>query len=75
MGSGEVTADTKSTGHYDALSHHRIIRNGLEIEATEGIVALEYHYDDNTSSHTMMLNSFLAPYMPDFGDSALVCFR
>ena len=49
MGSGEVTADTKSTGHYDALSHHSIIRNGLEIEATEGIVALEYHYDDNTS--------------------------
>lgn len=70
-----MTADTKCTGHYDYLSHHSIIRNGLDIEETQSIVAMEYHYDDNTSEHSMYLSSFLAPYMPDFGDSAHISRR
>ena len=67
-----MTADTKCSGKYDSLSHHSIIRNGLEIEGEQSVVAMEYHYEDNTSSHTMTLASFLAPYLADVGTSTTV---
>lgn len=67
MPEGPVTANTASNGEYSSLLHHSIIRNGLEIEATESVVAMEYHYKDNTSSHSFRVGSFLAPYLPDVG--------
>lgn len=66
---GTVTADTKCSGHDDYRTLYSVIRNGLEIETDTVTIAMEYHYEDNTSSHTFYMASFLAPYLPSMGDS------
>lgn len=45
-----------------------MIRNGLEIEKETVTIAMEYHYEDNTSSHNFYMATFLAPYLPSMGD-------
>lgn len=68
MPEGSVTANTPCNGHYEFLYHHSVIRNGLEIEGDECVVAMEYHYEDNTSSHTFRIGGFLSPYAADVGE-------
>ena len=69
--SGAVSSSTSSTGDYGYLTHHSIIRNGLEVEGENNVVAMEFHFDDTTSSHTLRIGTFLAPYTADFGSSRM----
>ena len=64
-----MSASTTSTGDYGYLTHHSIIRNGLEVEGENNVVAMEFHYDDPDTSHLLMMGTFLAPYTADFGSS------
>lgn len=74
--SGTVSSWTTSNNNYEYLSHHSIIRNGLEVEGENNVVAMEFHFDDTSSSHLLMIGTFLAPYTADFGSSRIVdCFR
>ena len=66
---GTVSAGTSCSRHDDYRMLHSVIRNGLEIESDSVTIALEYHYDDNTSSHSFYMSTFLAPYLPSMGDS------
>ena len=40
MPEGSVTANTPCNGHYEFLYHHSVIRNGLDIEGDECVVAM-----------------------------------
>lgn len=62
-----VTADTPSSSCDSYNSQYSVIRSGLEIEGDTLVVAMEYHFEDNTSSHNFRLSSFLAPYLPSMG--------
>ena len=64
---GSVKADTPSATGDSYNAQHSVIRSGLEIEGESVVVAMEYHFEDNTSSHNFRLSSFLAPYLPSMG--------
>lgn len=66
--SGAVSASTSSNGDYGYSTHHSIIRNGLEVEGENNVVAMEFHFEDS-GSHSLMIGTFLAPYTADFGSS------
>ena len=68
MPSGAVTASTKCSSKFESREHHSVIRNGLELEGSSIVIAMELHYDDNTSSHSFFQNSFLAPYLASKGE-------
>ena len=68
MPSGAVTANTKCSSKFESREHHSVIRNGLELEGSSIVIAMELHYDDNTSSHPFYQNTFLAPYLASMGD-------
>lgn len=66
--SGTITADTNCNDKFDSREHHSVIRNGLELEGDEIVIAIEYHYDNNYSTHNFYAASFVAPYLPSMGD-------
>ena len=64
MPTGPVTSSTTATGSYPTISYHRIIRPGVEVEATQSVLAIEIHYLTASGTAYVDFDAWMALYAP-----------
>ena len=66
---GSVTSSTVATGSYTTISYHRFIRPGMEVEATQSVLAIEIHFLTTSSTVYVDFDAWMALYAPSALDT------